>query len=333
MICDREYIVDNIKMLLLFTVAFAHNLIPFKEESKIIEFIVKFIYLFHMPLFAFCTGYLVDKSKRNIWNYIKKLLVPYIVFQLLYIVIGTTMIRLGIISYSANTMGASIVEPSSPLYFLICMIFWRLLYPIFECLKTKRSIVIILLSVVAVLLSLDYASNTMLLPCFSLLPFYYAGCAMGKKVFEKTQNILTVSPLYLCIAVGGYLFLTLIVPYNIILFRINVWNIDETIIMTLFQKLLYYIIAFLGILIVIGVIPRKKIGRITQKASNGMVIYIGSSFLSPYLYIALCHMCPFLDNFLLLNLIGIFIFTITTIWLLSLDCWTQLYNFIFERSI
>ncbi|RGY94785.1 acyltransferase family protein [Clostridium sp. AM58-1XD] len=329
----RENNIDNIKILLLFTVAFAHNLIPFKNESKIIEFAIKFIYLFHMPLFTFCTGYLVRKSKRNVWKYIKKLLIPYIVFQLLYMVIGAAMIQLGIIDYSTDTMKISIVEPSGPLYFLICMVFWRMLYPTFDHIKANKIIVLVSMAIGAALLSLDKASNTMILPCFALLPFFYAGSILDDESLGKLRDIFAKNPWYLFLLGGGYIILALIVPYDIILFRANAWNLDTALMFTLALKLLYYIIAFLGGAVIIGAIPRKNIGRITQKASNGMVIYIGSSFLSPYLYIILYHMCPILGSSLLLNSVCIFIFTIVTIVFLSWNRWTQFYEFIFERFI
>ena len=119
----RNYHIDNIKLLLLFLVALAHTLIPFREMHIGIDYVIKAIYFFHMPMFALVTGYLVSKSKRDIWGYVKKLLVPYVVFQALYVVLGKTMVLLGVMDYSANTMTISMVEPSSPLYFLVCLVF------------------------------------------------------------------------------------------------------------------------------------------------------------------------------------------------------------------
>lgn len=116
---ERNYHIDNIKIVLLFLVAFAHGLMPFRYMGEAFEQVIKFIYLFHMPLFVFCTEYLVRSSS-------------YFVFQLLYIAVGSLMIYFHIINYSTDTLLLSVVEPSSTLYFLVCMIFWRMVCPLLE---------------------------------------------------------------------------------------------------------------------------------------------------------------------------------------------------------
>lgn len=217
----RDSYLDNIKILLLFMVAFAHNLIPFKDEGVGIEIVIKAIYCFHMPLFAFVTGYLVRKSKRDVWGYIKKLLAPYLVFQLLYIVIGAVMINMGVIDYSSDTMTLSIVEPSGPLYFLVCMMVWRLLCPVFDQIKRKKFLAMAGVILAAAMVCFDPYSNTMVMPIFSLLPFYYIGYVTewaggGKKLAGGAVSA--------CIAAVVYFVSVVLAPYEIILFRMNVWD-------------------------------------------------------------------------------------------------------------
>ena len=80
-----------------------------------------------------------------------------------------------------------------------------------------------------------------------------------------------------------------------------------------------------------AVVPRKSIKGITNRTKNGMIIYIGSSFMAPYLYIVLYNMIPALQKNLAVNLAGIVVFTVFVIWFCSWNCWMKLYNFIFER--
>lgn len=326
---ERESYLDNIKILLLFMVAFAHNLIPFKDENIGIEIGIKAIYLFHMPLFTFVTGYLVRKSKRDAWGYIKKLLMPYFVFQLLYIVIGAVMINLGVIDYSSDTMTLSIIEPSGPLYFLVCMMVWRLLCPIFDQIKRNRILATagVMLAVAAV--SLDPYSNTMVMPIFSLLPFYYMGYVTE---WDGKAKLPMGGAASVCIAAAIYLVSVLFAPYNIILFRVNAWELGTDVWGTMLLKVLYYLIATCGIVWFMAIVPRKPIKGITNRTKNGMIIYIGSSFLAPYLYIVLYNLIPILQKNIAINIVGIVVFTFFVIWFCSWNCWMKFYNFIFERD-
>ncbi len=336
----RDSHIDNIKIFLLFLVAFAHNLIPFREENVLVENLIKIIYLFHMPLFAFCTGYLVRKSKRNVWSYIKKLLLPYLIFQLCYVLLGTIMIHMGVIDYSTNTMTRSMVEPSSPLYFLACMICWRLFCEIFnniqaikgEGVNLHKIIVGIFLIVIAILISADPYANTMILPIFSLLPFYYLGYVADWHKLEEWVNGIPWWIIGMMIFV--YIGICCIVPYETILFRMNIWTIDGISIMAAFlSKILYYVTALVGSVIVMRILTGKFIKYVTKKSENGMIIYIGSSFVSPYLYILLYNKINVLGSQIAINLLGIIIFTLVSIEVLSWNCWKKLYDFIFGRFV
>lgn len=339
MTIERDSYLDNIKILLLLLVAFAHNLIPFKDEGIGIEIVIKTIYCFHMPLFTFVTGYLVRKSKRNVWSYIKKLLLPYLIFQLCYVLLGTLMIYIGVIDYSSNTMTRSMIEPSSPLYFLVCMICWRLFCEIFkniqaikgEGLNLHKIIVGILLILFAILISIDPYANTMILPIFSLLPFYYLGYIADWRKLEEQVN--RIPWWMIAIILSLYIGACCVVPYEIILFRMNIWSMDIAAVPALLMKIMYYFIAFLGSVIVIKITTGKFIKHVTEKSANGMIIYIGSSFISPYLYILLYNKVPILSSGSFINFLGIIIFTLVSIEVLSWNCWRRLYDFVFGRFI
>ena len=78
---QRDYLMDNIKALLLFLVAFGHTLDVYKGDGGIELYLMKYIYLFHMPMFAFITGYFtkdLDKARNNA---VQKSLIPYIIFS------------------------------------------------------------------------------------------------------------------------------------------------------------------------------------------------------------------------------------------------------------
>lgn len=60
---------DNLKALMLLLVIVGHTLDPYiVEENSFYRYLMQYIYLFHMPMFAFVTGYFsknVDKVDRK----------------------------------------------------------------------------------------------------------------------------------------------------------------------------------------------------------------------------------------------------------------------------
>ena len=83
---NRVYLFDNLKALLIFLVVFGHALeLAFFRRISIMY---TFLYLFHMPLFVFCSGYF---AKYNPQKILTKLIAVYIVFQLLYILFNRSI--------------------------------------------------------------------------------------------------------------------------------------------------------------------------------------------------------------------------------------------------
>src|SRR5699024_10159259 len=65
---------------------FGHFIQPFISASLELNTLYLWIYTFHMPAFIFLAGFFAKGSgnKEYIINLAKKLLIPYILFQLLY---------------------------------------------------------------------------------------------------------------------------------------------------------------------------------------------------------------------------------------------------------
>lgn len=73
-----SYLIDNIKVLLIFLVVFNH-IIAFRlvKVDMIVRYIWYAITIFHMPAFIFISGYL-SKKPQNVKKNVKNLLIPYI---------------------------------------------------------------------------------------------------------------------------------------------------------------------------------------------------------------------------------------------------------------
>lgn len=128
----RDPSFDNIRCILIFLVVFAHFLEickPFIETG--IDYgggliygsgvIYKTVYSFHMPVFIFLFGYNARFSAKRI---VFRWIVPYFVFQTLYIWFAQTVL-------SAN-IDFQYTTPYWILWFMLACIFYQLVLPLFD---------------------------------------------------------------------------------------------------------------------------------------------------------------------------------------------------------
>ena len=83
----RDYYFDNGKFLLIFFVVFGHFIRSLIDESIFIRALYNTIYTFHMPAFILISGYFAspELNKKKLVKLIKRLLIPYFIFQTIYI--------------------------------------------------------------------------------------------------------------------------------------------------------------------------------------------------------------------------------------------------------
>lgn len=79
---ERDYFFDNLKAVLIFLVVLGHFLLPIRGDNPLVV-VKRLIYVFHMPLFVFISGYFAKKIYKNGQYNFKKilyLLKAYVVF-------------------------------------------------------------------------------------------------------------------------------------------------------------------------------------------------------------------------------------------------------------
>src|SRR5699024_7088725 len=83
---ERKAYFDTANVLLIIFVVFGHILQPFTGELSGIDTLYMWMYTFHMLAFIFLAGFFAKGSgnKQYILKLAKKLLLPYIIFQILY---------------------------------------------------------------------------------------------------------------------------------------------------------------------------------------------------------------------------------------------------------
>ena len=65
----------------MFLVVFAHILFQLQDKSELINSVVDYIYMFHMPAFVFVSGYLGKSERSHSFEGIIKLIFLYFIFN------------------------------------------------------------------------------------------------------------------------------------------------------------------------------------------------------------------------------------------------------------
>ncbi len=117
---QRDFRMDNIKALLILLVVIGH-LMELKLKTGTVKTAYKVIYSFHMPLFIFISGYF---ARFRIKKLITGLLVPYIIFQTIYIGFANLMLH--------NPTRLQYTKPYWILWYMMAMFIWCLSIPLIE---------------------------------------------------------------------------------------------------------------------------------------------------------------------------------------------------------
>ncbi len=120
---------DNARVLLIVLVVFGHCLEPL-PDSHALATVYRFLYLFHIPAFAFLSGSVahVDVDSRLLRGTAFRLLLPYLLFQALY-------------AWAADVPGwpgdgpDGVATPYWLLWYLLSLAGWRLMLPLFSRLR------------------------------------------------------------------------------------------------------------------------------------------------------------------------------------------------------
>ena len=169
----RDFMMDNVKALMLFLVAFGHTLDVYKGSGGTELYIMKYIYLFHMPLFAFITGYFTKNFERARKTAVEKCLMPYLIFQGVYVIMANAMIHMGLASFNSDVFNSSILIPSSAFYYLLAVFFWKIFAK--DIMRVRYPLILAVLLGLAVSLTKMDNFHIGYGAVFSLLPFFVLG--------------------------------------------------------------------------------------------------------------------------------------------------------------
>ncbi len=330
----RDYKYDNIRGLAIIFVVAAHLMVS-ATGFYVYNWLYNFFAVSSMFILFFVSGYLSKVEEDTIIKAFKRILIPYILFSILwilYIILTKNLFGLSIGSIPKTPF----IYPMNALWYLLSLFFMRLMLPFLVKIKHILWISIILALFVGIL---DLVSFLSISKTFCLLPSFLMGyyiknykdelISKYRKVYQKLKVIfqnknITVILLIIFVIIVGTIFSTfpgpavrLALPYH----DMGFGNM-KGILMRLF-----IIISGLIITILLTNIITDKKTKLTKIGINSLAVYV----LHPYITrfeIAIIDKLGF--NFIFDNFISSSIFiivsTILIIFILSRDFFTDLTN-------
>jgi len=181
---ERDYYFDNVKFILILLVVIGHVIEPLINTNVNQKALYILIYSFHMPLFVLVSGYF--SKKINTDNYIlktiKKVLVPYLIFQVLYFL----FFRFGL-----NNPGTkfSLTIPYWIMWFMLSTFIWKLILPYFVKLKYPIVISIALAVIAGYINEIGYFMS--ISRTITFFPYFLMGYYLKRTDIEKLNTIKT----------------------------------------------------------------------------------------------------------------------------------------------
>jgi fucose 4-O-acetylase-like acetyltransferase len=270
---QRNFYFDNAKFILIFFVVFGHMIRPFIEDNEMIFTIYKVIYSFHMPAFILVSGFFAKGfyQKGYIIKITKKLIVPYLIFQLIY----------SIYYYYLNGQSKiewDLLNPHWSLWFLISLFFWNLMLLLVSKHKAFTSITIAL--VVGLLVGyVDSVTNYLSLSrTFVFFPFFLLGYYLKKEhicLLFKLRSRLVALAVFSIVFAGFYFYPNF--NYEWLLGSKPYGDISGESITVMFTRLGFYLLSILMVLSFMSFVPRKQY-FFTQLGKNTLYVYLLHGF-------------------------------------------------------
>ena len=271
---ERDYYFDNLKGFLIISVIIGNSLEYANPTSINPHYFILFLYIFHMPLFSFVSGYFCKKSSRSTQSKVIDIFKIYVAAQIFYHLLDRFYFR----NYAARL---ELFSPQWTLWYLISIMSW---YILSDFIKDKKKWFIFSL-LLSLYIGFDngvggYASISR---TFFFLPFFIAGMAFNRenvmKLREYKKLLIGASAIVLIVLyyLSEYIPVELLFEYSKYTFYFDSPGFP------LFVRVFHYIGAFTIGGLILALVPEKKT-FIHTLGRNSLVMYVTHSGITKVLY-------------------------------------------------
>lgn len=180
----RDAKIDAVKFFLIFCVALGHCLGQFWDKTYVLS-TYNFIYLFHMPLFIFLSGYFTKKKSvfsRDFWIGELKILETFLVFDFLHRIPSF---------FDGSFILHDLIVPSWSLWYLLSLFYWRFIIQILtSAIKNKKALIAVSFVFGLSIGFVSLAGALSIQRTLSFLPFFVMGyCVSQNNFIEKIRAV------------------------------------------------------------------------------------------------------------------------------------------------
>lgn len=270
---QRDYYFDNAKFILIFFVVFGHLLRSFIEDNEMIYNLYKVIYTFHMPAFILVSGFFARGfyQKGYIKKIAKKLIMPYLIFQLIYSVFYYFL-------YNESHFVMNPLDPHWSLWFLISLFFWHILLFAFSRFKPIIGLTLaLMLGLIAGYF--DWISNYLSLSrTFVFFPMFLLGYYLTKEQIHKLTRpsfkVLAIAP-FIAVFIFYYVFPDINYEW---LFGSKPYSaLDTSAMIGMLVRLGLYVLSTIMVLSFLAFVPKNKY-FFTNLGKNTLYVYLLHGF-------------------------------------------------------
>lgn len=267
LLAGRQAWLDFVKGLLILLVVLGHSLAGDKAANlDIIGVSHYFIYAIHMPMFMLISG-LLSKRSVTLKKAIKNYLVPYILFDILYMV--WLLLR-------GETVEWNVLLPTYVYWYILALFFMRLLLS--KCRKGVIAVIFFILSFFSPLIGEEMWNILAIGRVILLYPIFYLGylipiSSMGK--IRKKNNLKAISIILglSCIVIETSFLINGIVDVT--------WATHDysDVLKDYFLKVVYIYLFVVCEFVFLCVVAPSKVTFINRWGRNSICVYLMHPFL------------------------------------------------------
>lgn len=269
---QRDYLFDNYKAFLIVLVVIGHFIENSYDNNLFLTTLKWLIVSFHMPAFIFISGYF-SKRKLPFRVLIQKLVIPYLIFELLYYFLYVMIIH--------KPTGLYLMYPKFSLWYLQALFFWRLLTPYVK--KIPHYMIITIAAGLLIGCS-TMSGNLLSIPrTLVFFPFFLAGTDFDR---EKLTLLRTRrNRIFAVILIAAFTVFLILNPYcrtvspKVFYGRYNYHFLGQTVTEGILCRCICYLIGFVMALAVALLISDRKT----------CYSYIGTRTMAIYLFHGLVY--------------------------------------------
>lgn len=263
----RKYYFDNLKGFLIICVIIGNSLELANPTSVNVHTFILLLYIFHMPMFAFVSGYFSKISKRSTKERVIDTTKLYLSAQIFYTFFNFLILK-------KSSVRLELLMPQWTLWYLLSMIFWYIISDyILDYKKWLMGSVCL-----SLIIGLDGSIGTIASVSRTVffLPFFIIGRTFKEDYIEKLKKhkskfvILTIVVLISLIKLSDETPIELLFEYTN-----YTWYFEKPW-FPMFIRVFHYISSIIIGGFILTVIP-IKITNITILGKNSLIMYISHS--------------------------------------------------------